>query len=510
MKLSRLAMLLAAAPLVASGCKDFGQAMNAHRDQVANAAGKELNVDEIATIIAANPQIPADSQVVQAVADRWIEYTLLATAYAEDSTMAVLDLDKLTQPQRDEMVLGQLLQRTVRVDTAITDAQLAQAWQEQGPGTEVRARHILLKTPENATPAQIDSVKRQAETIRQQAAGGTDFAELARRYSQDTSKDQGGDLGYFGRGAMVPPFEEAAFRLQPGQVSPVVQSAFGWHVIKVEDRRQRELGQDREQFRQYLVGRNQQTAARTFVDSLKKASALKVENGAAQQVRDVAKNVEQPLKGRAASRALVTFRGGQLTAGQLQQEIASAPPQFFEQLNTAPDSSINGFLEQQASKQLLLAEARKRGIQMSPPEQQAMREQARQVVLQAIQMSGLGARRAPKGEAGKPVIEQMVREMLSQAVVGTRQMPPLESLGTQLRQIYGASFNRSSIPRVVEKVKQLRATQPQVAPPAPGAQGMPQQGMPQQGMPQQQPQAAPPVPAPAPAPAAAPADTAKR
>jgi parvulin-like peptidyl-prolyl isomerase len=509
MKLSRWAMLLVAAPLVASGCKDFGKAMNSHRDQVAGAAGKELKVDEAATLIAANPQIQGDSSIVRQLAERWIDYTLLATAYAEDSTLAVLDLDKLTQEQRDEMVLGQLMQRTVRVDTAFNDAQLAQAWQEQGPGLEVRARHILLKAPENATAAQRDSVKRQAETLRQQAAGGADFADLARRYSQDTSKDQGGDLGYFGRGAMVPQFEQAAFALQTGQVSPVVESAFGWHVIKVEDRRQREMGQEKEQFRQYLVGRNQQVAARRFVDSLKTASAVKVESGAAQQVRELAKGGAKPVKGRAASRALVTFRGGQYTVGQLQPDLANVPPEGLKQISEAPDSVINNILEQQSSKQLLLAEARKRGIQMTPQESQQMREQARQVVLQAVQMSGLAARRAPRGEAGKPVIEQQVREMLQQAVIGQRQMPPLGPLGTQLRGIYGFNFNEASIPRVLEKVRQLRATQPQVAPPAPGAQQMPQQQMPQQQMPQQQMPQQQPQAAPAPAPAA-PADSAKQ
>jgi parvulin-like peptidyl-prolyl isomerase len=484
--------------MVVTGCDSFGKAMNAHRDELAQAAGKELKADEAATMIAANPQIQPDSATVRTLADRWIDYTLLATAYAEDSTLAVLDLDKLTQDQREEMVLNQLMARSIHADTAFTDAQLNQEWQTQGPGVEVHARHILLKAPANATAAQTDSIKRLAESIRQQAAGGADFAELARRYSEDTSKDQGGDLGYFGRGAMVPQFEQAAFALQPGQISPVVTTQFGWHIIKVEDRRQRELGQDREQFRQFLVGRSQQLAAKHFVDSLTTANQLKVENGAPQQVRDMAKNGAEALRGRAASRTLATFRGGQYTAGQLQPAMATLPPEGLKQLAEAPDSVIQGILKQQSQKQLLLAEARKRGITMQPQEAQAMREQARQAVLQAVQMSGIGARRAPKGEAGKPVIEQQVRELLQQAVIGQRQMPPLGILGSQLRGIYGSSFNDSAIPRVMEKVRQIRATQPQVPT---GARPGPQQPQP---MPQQ------PQPTPAPAPAPAPADTGKK
>ncbi|HYH83059.1 MAG TPA: peptidylprolyl isomerase [Longimicrobium sp.] len=511
MKLSRWAVLLAAAPLV-TGCNSFGKAINAHKDEVARAAGKELKVDETATLIAANPQIQPDSSVVRQLAERWIDYALLATAYAEDTTLAVLDLDKLTQEQREGMVLNQLMERAVRVDTAITDAQLAQAWQTEGPGQEIRARHILLKPPADATPPQRDSVKRLAESIRQQAAGGADFAELARRYSQDTSKDQGGDLGYFPRGQMVPQFEAAAFGLQTGQISPVVETAFGWHVIKVEDRRQRELGADKEQFRQFLVQRNQQAAAKRFVDSLSTAGAVKVESGAEQQVRDMAKAGAQPPTGRAASRALVTFRGGRYTAADLQQALTGAPPEALKQISEAPDSIINNILKQQSSKQLLLAEATKRGIRLSPQEQQQMREQARQYILQAVQLSGIGQRRAPKGAAGNAVIEQQVRELLQQAVAGQRQMPSLGTLGTQLRGIYGGSFNEASIPRVLEKVRSIRATQPQVAPPAggpgaPGAQQMPQ--MPQQMPQQQQPQAAP-APAPAAPAPAAPADSGKK
>jgi hypothetical protein len=180
--------------------------------------------------------------------------------------------------------------------------------------------------------------------------------------------------------------------------------------------------------------------------------------------------------------------------------MSTLQPDQLKQLSEAPDSIIQNIVKQQSTKQILLAEARKRGITMQPQEVQAIREQARQFVLQAVQMSGIGARRAPKGEAGKPVIEQQVRELLQQAVIGQRQMPPLGILGTQLRGIYGSSFNDSSIPRVIEKVRQVRATQPQV--PAGAQPQVPAGAQPQQPMPQQ--------PAPAPAPATAPADTAKK
>lgn len=96
------------------------------------------------------------------------------------------------------------------------------------PQEEVRARHILVATKEDA------------EAIRTELANGKPFEALAMEKSTDPSaKQNGGDLGFFQRGMMVKPFEEAAFALtEPGQISEPVESQFGWHVIRLEERRQ--------------------------------------------------------------------------------------------------------------------------------------------------------------------------------------------------------------------------------------------------------------------------------
>jgi peptidyl-prolyl cis-trans isomerase C len=96
------------------------------------------------------------------------------------------------------------------------------------PEDEVQARHILVGSEE------------EAKKIGERVKAGEDFAQLAKENSGDAgSKEQGGMLGFFGKGQMVPQFEEAAFALKKGEISPPVQSQFGWHIIKVEDRRQK-------------------------------------------------------------------------------------------------------------------------------------------------------------------------------------------------------------------------------------------------------------------------------
>ncbi|MBU4312388.1 MAG: peptidylprolyl isomerase, partial [Candidatus Omnitrophica bacterium] len=101
---------------------------------------------------------------------------------------------------------------------------------------QVGASHILIRVAPDAGEEGKDSAKAQIDGIRQRALAGEDFAELAKENSQDGSAPNGGDLGYFGRGAMVKPFEDAAFSLEVGQISEVVETQFGYHIIKVTDK----------------------------------------------------------------------------------------------------------------------------------------------------------------------------------------------------------------------------------------------------------------------------------
>jgi peptidyl-prolyl cis-trans isomerase D len=123
----------------------------------------------------------------------------------------------------------------------VTDQQVQQYYQGhqkdfQVP-EEVKVRHILIKVPDKADAKTDAAAKEKAERLLKQIKGGADFAALAKANSDDPgSKEQGGELGMIQRGVTVPPFEKAAFALQPGQISDLVKTQFGYHILKVEEK----------------------------------------------------------------------------------------------------------------------------------------------------------------------------------------------------------------------------------------------------------------------------------
>jgi peptidyl-prolyl cis-trans isomerase C len=153
---------------------------------------------------------------------------------------------------RDKLLLDEYLEREVR--KAVTPEAARKLYDETvknlTPEQEVRARHILVETEDEAKKA-LARVK-----------GGEDFAKVAADLSKDPgSKTDGGDLGFFTKERMVQPFAEAAFQLEPGGLSEPVKSQFGWHVIKVEEKRTQPtppFEEMKEQVEQYLTRKAQQ------------------------------------------------------------------------------------------------------------------------------------------------------------------------------------------------------------------------------------------------------------
>jgi peptidyl-prolyl cis-trans isomerase C len=144
---------------------------------------------------------------------------------------------------------------------------------------QVHARHILMKVPQDTSAADEDKLKKKASDVLKRAKKGEDFAALAKQFSEDGSRESGGDLGFFARGRMVGPFEEAAFALKPGQISDLVRTQFGYHIIKVEERkpgRSLSYAEAKEQVKEDLT--REQTFARyqEYMASLRSKASIEI------------------------------------------------------------------------------------------------------------------------------------------------------------------------------------------------------------------------------------------
>ena len=134
---------------------------------------------------------------------------------------------------------------------------------------QVKASHILLKTGDGKKE---EDVRKRAEALLAKAKSGADFAALAKANSEDDSnKEKGGDLGFFGKGSMVPEFEQAAFALEPGQLSDVVKTGYGFHIIKLAEKKQastRSIDEVRAQIEEQLKWERAQEQARQLADRI--------------------------------------------------------------------------------------------------------------------------------------------------------------------------------------------------------------------------------------------------
>jgi peptidyl-prolyl cis-trans isomerase C len=142
---------------------------------------------------------------------------------------------------------------------------------------QVKASHVLIKVEPKATePEKAEALKKMKE-VQEKQKKGEDFAALAKEYSECPSRAKGGDLGYFGRGQMVPPFEEVAFKLTPGEVSDIVKTRFGYHLIKVVDKKPESTASYesiKERIGQYLKQEKVQKEVEQFVENLRKQAKV--------------------------------------------------------------------------------------------------------------------------------------------------------------------------------------------------------------------------------------------
>jgi peptidyl-prolyl cis-trans isomerase C len=195
-----------------------------------------------------------------------------------------MTLDQVKADAREDMAIGKMIETEIESKVAVTPADVQDFYaknpdQFQQP-ERVRASHILIGFPENADAAAKAQARTKAEQVLKDVKAGKDFAALAKEHSSDPgSAANGGDLGFFQQGQMVGPFNDAAFSLKPGATSDLVETQFGFHIIRVAEKQAPQavpLDQVRGDLEQYLENRNRQQQTESFVEALRKKGKIEI------------------------------------------------------------------------------------------------------------------------------------------------------------------------------------------------------------------------------------------
>ena len=153
--------------------------------------------------------------------------------------IATLDMteDDLREYTRRDIIISNFVQQNFEAKVSVSDKECKKFYDENTDKFQqqesVRASHILIGVDAKAKDSDKKKALEKANTVKRALSDGADFAEQAKKFSTCPSKQQGGDLGYFGKGQMVPEFEQVAFAMKPGETSDIVETQFGYHIIKV-------------------------------------------------------------------------------------------------------------------------------------------------------------------------------------------------------------------------------------------------------------------------------------
>jgi peptidyl-prolyl cis-trans isomerase C len=252
-----IAALLLVVPVVSSCSKKDASSSEAPASAsdpvVARVNGVDIRQSDLAL---AEEDLGADMQAVSPEARRehlisYLADIVLVTQAADKKKLADNpEFKRRLAFLRNKLLMGYELQEEAKA--ALSDEALHQTYNDavksMGGQEEVRARHILVESED------------EAKALLEQIKGGADFATLAKEKSKDPGAAEGGDLGYFTKDQMVPEFADVAFKMYPGQLSNPVKTQFGWHIIKVEDKRTKqppEFEKVKDQIEAYLARKSQ-------------------------------------------------------------------------------------------------------------------------------------------------------------------------------------------------------------------------------------------------------------
>jgi hypothetical protein len=470
---SLLAFALSATTLAA--CDGLKEALTAHVDVVAKAGQQELSVTRLSDLMAnAKLQVPVNKDVATLVArDLWVPYQLLGLAASRgDSLNDVKAIDAAASGMIENAKLGRFMESVAAKFPADSGSQ---ASYESGKGDLYAARHILFLLPPGASPSVKDSVHKAAASVRAQVTAAN-FGDLAKKHSQDNTAQKGGDLGVFPRGMMVKPFGDAVAALKPGEISPVVETQYGYHIIQRST-----WDQAKGQYAAQASGRIRQVAESTYLAQIQTAAKVKLKDDAAATMKTIAKD---PFDHRNDKTVLATYSGGDLTAGRLALVLLAAPQsaRMSQQIQGAPDSLVKQYVTNMAQREVLLKRADSAKVGLSPEETANLHRDFAQVV--SMTWSALGVDPKALADSAKTPAERerlaaaRVEKFLDKIMAGQAQPVPVPApLQIVLMNKYDAKVYPAGIDRAVERATKLKvsadsaraASQPKSTVPLPGA-----------------------------------------
>ena len=467
-----LAAIAVVATAQLAGCNSG--ALSAHADTVAKAGSQELTVKKLSELLGAS-KVPLRKDVVRVVADLWVNYQLLAKAGAVGDSL------------NDTKLLDSALWAPIANARARKFFEVVSKGWAVAPATDGEARynngevyaasHILFRAPEKgATPAQLQALRGRADSLRK-ALTNANFAQLATKFSQDPgSAAQGGSLGAFPKGMMAQEFEDAVKATKPGEISPVVQSRFGFHIIY-----RPVYSAVTQNVAQLLQQRGAAVAESTYWARLEAANSVAVKSDAPKMARDIVGDLDSY---RSSNMVIGTSKRGDFTARQLVRWIDAYPPEqgLIPQIQNAPDTIIPTLVKNFMRNELFLAQADSAKVDLSDQEKSQIRAEFRTLVINSWTQLGVApnqlADSAKTPEARETLATGRVNTFLENMLVKDGAFVPIaRSMDLMLRMKYpGAKIVDAGVDRALEAAQKLRgsadstraANRPASAVPMPG------------------------------------------
>ena len=227
--------------------------------------------------------IKIDQKAIDERLEQWKKQFPNEEAYKKAMSTANLSVPQMKEDIQKGMTIEKFIVERFVDKTTIPEKEIKAYYESHlnlfKQPEQVKASHILIKVEPKAKESEKEDALKKIRDVQKKQVKGDDFAKLAKEYSQGPSNVKGGDLGYFKRGQMVPAFEEVAFKLKPGEVSDIVKTRFGYHLIKVVDKKPESTipyEEIKDRLGQYLKQEKVQKEIKQLVEKLRKDAKVEM------------------------------------------------------------------------------------------------------------------------------------------------------------------------------------------------------------------------------------------